>query len=1171
MQANDFSNLSGLTVLWLTDNDIRSVDANLFSGLTALEEVYLGDNRLSTLPDNLLSNLPALKKISVRENNISTLPANLFSNPSRLKEFYLTHNNLSSVNAATFSGLTALEKLALNHNNLQSSSLPAGFFAGLPALKSLWLNSNHFPGLNADFFSNLTGLEELHLADIGLSTLPTNLFFNLSSLESLSLSHNDLSSVSAAAFSGLTSLDHLSMDFADLESSVLPAGVFASLSSLRFLSLRGNRLESLPAGIFSGLTSLTELDVSRNPTDPLPISVSLELVANGRFRAGAHTGAPFEIGLPLQMIHGALDGGAGSIVISAGMLESGAVTVTRTAGTIGAVTVVIESLPEPPATHSGYVLVNYTDAPLEVLPPVPKVIIYPTEITVAASYSNIYRMLLNTQPAANVTVEVNVSSDSDVSVNPTERTFTAVTYGISQMVAVAADSDAVANDVVTLSHTVRGGEYQGLSTEDVTVTIAAVTSTNQPPDFTSAATFDVKENETEVGTVVATDPEAIDYVTNYDVTGGDHQTQFAITDEGILSFLTAPDFERPVATGNEYTVEVTTTSGLDAREQTETQTIRINVIDVDEPPGRPAAPILSVSDISRELSISPNESPPVNKGPDITSWDIQYRIEDNLDFSSHTPSSEPDWMQPNWNVAIPHVIATWVYVVQVRASNEEGDSEWSPSAEATIPNAQPVAIGSIDDVTLPEGGAAKAVSVDGVFSDPDGFRLGASSSNEAVATARMYGNAVTVDPIAAGAATITLTATDPWGLSGSLSFDATIQAPSLQAPSVSIGGSVVTFGFTDAFQASETRAYDVRIRHKSPVGPWAEACISITNPDNIAEDITTSQNITASAFFEPGTTYEADYIYLGSGCESSAVGLPSAAAEVTTTGTPTFDIKVVYPDGAPSSDHVLEIEAAVARWEQIITHDIPNYRLSASEISQFRLDYPGIEVPEVVDDLMIFVRVSPAYGYVSAMHALKMRPSPSSLPWLSEVSFKTVYVVESIVSQRICHALGFHSSVWKRHNLLQHEANPSRPQPQPDTHFSGTKAIDAFDAAGGLGYTRAKVPVENVRNWAFNNAWRVSVFPGSEELMSPYPGPALSAITIQAMADIGYRVDVTQADPYTIPLAGLSKATPALLEGTSPEDPQGLIRLDHVVTQRPPEVGEPAPFVLKMISTPDRE
>ena len=39
------------------------------------------------------------------------------------------------------------------------------------------------------------------------------------------------------------------------------------------------------------------------------------------------------------------------------------------------------------------------------------------------------------------------------------------------------------------------------------------------------------------------------------------------------------------------------------------------------------------------------------------------------------------------------------------------------------------------------------------------------------------------------------------------------------------------------------------------------------------------------------------------------------------------------------------------------------------------------------------------------------------------------------------------------------------------------------------------------------------------ELMGPRGGPALSAITVQSMADLGYGVDVTQADAYTLPSA----------------------------------------------------
>ena len=49
-----------------------------------------------------------------------------------------------------------------------------------------------------------------------------------------------------------------------------------------------------------------------------------------------------------------------------------------------------------------------------------------------------------------------------------------------------------------------------------------------------------------------------------------------------------------------------------------------------------------------------------------------------------------------------------------------------------------------------------------------------------------------------------------------------------------------------------------------------------------------------------------------------------------------------------------------------------------------------------------------------------------------------------------------------------------------------------------------------------------------DELMTPRSGGAthpLSAITIQSLADIGYRVDAAQADAYTVPDASTRVAT----------------------------------------------
>ena len=114
---------------------------------------------------------------------------------------------------------------------------------------------------------------------------------------------------------------------------------------------------------------------------------------------------------------------------------------------------------------------------------------------------------------------------------------------------------------------------------------------NNPPAFSSAASFSVEENQTDAGTVMAADPDAVDTVT-YAVTGGADQAKFDIdASGGALTFAAAPDHEDPAdADGNNvYLVTVTATGGTGARALTTDQAITVTVTDVDEPP-RPRPP-----------------------------------------------------------------------------------------------------------------------------------------------------------------------------------------------------------------------------------------------------------------------------------------------------------------------------------------------------------------------------------------------------------------------------------------------------------------------------------------------------------------------------------------------------------------------------------------------------
>ncbi len=96
-----------------------------------------------------------------------------------------------------------------------------------------------------------------------------------------------------------------------------------------------------------------------------------------------------------------------------------------------------------------------------------------TALTLAEGGGGTYTVVLDTEPAAEVTVAVEVPSGTDLTVTPSELRFTATDWNTAQAVTVTAshDADAVADDPVTLAHEVSGGDYQGLAAAGVEVTI----------------------------------------------------------------------------------------------------------------------------------------------------------------------------------------------------------------------------------------------------------------------------------------------------------------------------------------------------------------------------------------------------------------------------------------------------------------------------------------------------------------------------------------------------------------------------------------------------------------------------------------------------------------------------------------------------------------------------
>ena len=310
--------------------------------LASIEGLYPQKKMITALKTEDFDGLPSLTELSLRGNQLSSLPEDVFSGLSALTRLDLDDNQLSSLPEDVFSGLSSLSLLNLYDNQL--SSLPAGLFSGLSSLTSLGLADNQLSSLPAGVFSGLSYLSWLDLRNNQLSSLPAGVFSGLSSLTSLWLFDNQLSS--------------------------LPEDVFSGLSSLELLGLQNNQLSSLPARVFSGLSSLELLRLEGN-SSLLPLTVSLESVGETQFKATVHTGAPFTIVLPLSVSNGSIDGGATTITIPIGSVESEPLTVSRTPSTTFAVTVDIGTLPGLPTTqdgggrfHQGYALAKSADLPL---------------------------------------------------------------------------------------------------------------------------------------------------------------------------------------------------------------------------------------------------------------------------------------------------------------------------------------------------------------------------------------------------------------------------------------------------------------------------------------------------------------------------------------------------------------------------------------------------------------------------------------------------------------------------------------------------------------------------------------------------------------------------------------------------------------------------------------
>lgn len=245
---------------------------------------------------------------------------------------------------------------------------------------------------------------------------------------------------------------------------------------------------------------------------------------------------------------------------------------------------------------------------------------------------------------------------------------------------------------------------------------------------------------------------------------------------------------------------------------------------------------------------------------------------------------------------------------------------------------------------------------------------------------------------------------------------------------------------------------------------------------------------------------------------------PPTPTPPTTPSSGSFDIQFRF-SGLTASQQAI-FEQAAAEWEAVIVGDLPDAVFNG----------------QVVDDLLIQASAVAidGRGSVLGQAAPDRFRGGSQLPYHGVMQFDTADIAQmqasgtllGVIMHEMGHVLGI-GTLWSSKGLIV-GANTNNPR------YVGQQALSEYIALAGVSATG--IPVENTGGGGTRNAhWRESVF--GSELMTGFVGSAsnmpLSRMTVAALADLGYVVNLLAADAYALPASTSAsvQATDLLFSG----------------------------------------
>ena len=581
--------------------------------------------------------------------------------------------------------------------------------------------------LDVGLFSEagLDSLNSISMDSVGLTKITSDALLNLPRLSSLDVRGSPHLKIKPGAFRTNTSLTNIYLGYNLI--GHLESGLFDGLTNLSSLFLQGNSLGILPENIFQDLTSLTQLEVDEGKTDDLtPVvdagddqnaapgeTVTLEAAVSGTWGTNVRytwtqvDGNDDPVEPPTVTLSDTEIASPSFTAPSLGeilrfKLRVEAPVGARLLGNRDGQSGLVEVATNQRFPSEDFVEVEITrddDAPSVVISDVPANSNQPFVVTFTFSEA------------------MTGFTEEDITVgNGTVSEFTNTETGTTWTAKITPTVDGEVTVDVAADVAMDGDGNGNTAARQAMSTFA---TPNAAPVFDDdALTRSFAENAgpgTDVGDPVPMATDSDNDALTYKLLGLD---EASFDFDGSTRQITTKvgvdyDFEAQPS----YTVNV---KAIDENGAIAKVTVTINLMDVDEPPMVPDAPtVTATSGTTTSLDVS--WTAPANDGrPHITSYDLRYCAGAPSDCMTDADFTNGPPDRTGLSASIPGLLEGTRYQVQVRASNDEGDSGWSESGDgstATPVNTAPTAADG--EVTIDEDTVYTFTAADFNFEDVD--------------------------------------------------------------------------------------------------------------------------------------------------------------------------------------------------------------------------------------------------------------------------------------------------------------------------------------------------------------------------------------------------------------------------------------------------------------------